>query len=139
MKHLLVLGAFLLAGQAPAGELDLEIQGQGLAGQRIRVAVYSAAESEQFPSGGKFYRATVKEAAGERLAVPFPSLPPGKYAVSAYADANGNGRLDRNFLGMPSEQYGFSNNARGRFGPPAFAEAAVELGDGTVTQTIHLQ
>jgi uncharacterized protein (DUF2141 family) len=81
----------------------------------------------------------VKEAAGERLEVLFPGLPPGKYAVSAYADANGNGRLDRNFLGMPSEQYGFSNNARGRFGPPAFAEAAVELGDGTVAQTIQLQ
>ncbi len=139
MKRLFVLGAFLLAGQAPAGELSLEIRGQGLAGQRIRVAVYSATEREQFPSGAKFYRATVKEAGGDRLEVLFPSLPPGKYAVSAYADANGNGRLDRNFLGLPAEQYGFSNDARGRFGPPAFAEAAFELGEGAVAQTIQLQ
>lgn len=139
MKRRVVVATLLLAGHASAGELDLEIRGQGLAGQRIRVAVYSAAEPEQFPSGGRFYRATVKEAAGERLEVLFPGLPPGKYAVSAYADANGNGRLDRSFLGMPTEQYGFSNNARGRFGPPGFAEAAFELGDGTVAQTIQLQ
>lgn len=139
MKRLSVFALLLLAGHAPAGELDLEIRGQGLAGQRIRVAVYSATEREQFPSGGKFYRATVKEAGGDRLDVLFPSLPPGKYAVSAYADANGNGRVDRNFLGLPVEQYGFSNNARGRFGPPAFAEAAFELGEGAVRQSIHLK
>ncbi len=57
-------------------------------------------------------------------------LPPGHYAVSAFHDENGNGKLDTNLLGVPTEGYGFSNDARGRFGPPAFDAAAMTL-DGT--------
>jgi uncharacterized protein (DUF2141 family) len=50
-------------------------------------------------------------------------LPPGVYALKAYLDRNGNGRLDRGKLGIPSEPYGFSNEARGRVGPPSWEKA----------------
>jgi Uncharacterized protein conserved in bacteria (DUF2141) len=39
-------------------------------------------------------------------------------------DENGNGVLDKNFFGVPVEGYGFSNDARGSMGPPAFEKAA---------------
>lgn len=48
-------------------------------------------------------------------------------AIAAYHDANANGLLDRNAIGIPSERYGFSNNARGITGPPTFDEAVIEL------------
>ena len=51
------------------------------------------------------------------------------YAVGLYLDVNGNNRMDKNFLGMPKEQYGFSNNAKGRFGPPSFEDASFNLVD----------
>ena len=52
----------------------------------------------------------------------FSNLPPGAYAVAVYHDENGNGRLDTNLLGLPTERYGFSNNARRiLFFPPSFA------------------
>jgi uncharacterized protein (DUF2141 family) len=38
-------------------------------------------------------------------------LPAGDYAFAVYHDANGNGKLDRNGVGMPTEDYAFSNNA----------------------------
>ena len=57
----------------------------------------------------------------------FSGVPRGRYAVKSFADENGNARLDTNLIGLPVERYGFSNNARGRMGPPAFDAAAVEV------------
>ena len=49
---------------------------------------------------------------------------PGTYAVGIFHDANLNNLLDNYFFGVPREQYGFSNNARGFMGPPSFNDAA---------------
>lgn len=49
-----------------------------------------------------------------------------RYAVIVYHDLNANGKLDRNFLGIPSEPYGFSNNPSTRFGPPGFDKASFD-------------
>jgi len=54
-------------------------------------------------------------------------LPAGKYAIAVYQDINKNGVLDRNWLGVPTEPYGFSNNPSTLFGPPSFQKAAFEL------------
>ena len=53
----------------------------------------------------------------------FSNLEKGEYAIAIYHDENSNGELDRNFLGMPSEDYVFSNYAKGILGPPSFEEA----------------
>ena len=52
---------------------------------------------------------------------------PGTYAIKAYHDRNGNGRLDTGAFGAPVEPYGFSNDARGTFGPPPFTAATFTL------------
>jgi uncharacterized protein (DUF2141 family) len=65
----------------------------------------------------------------------FHNLPAGKYAASAFHDENGNGQLDRNSLGVPTEGYGFSNDAQGTAGPPKFAQAAFEF-DGKANKSI---
>jgi uncharacterized protein (DUF2141 family) len=57
----------------------------------------------------------------------FGSLPYGTYVVMVYHDENDNNKLDSNFLGIPKEQYGYSNNARGSFGPPSFEKAGIVL------------
>ena len=138
MRYPILIAALLLAFVAQAGELRLELEGKGMAGQQIRVAVYSANAPEQFPSDDKFYRGIVYEATSDRLIVLIPDLPSGKYAVAAYVDNNKNGRQDKNFLGVPKEIYGFSNDVRGMFGPPDFSEAAFDIGENAVTKSIHL-
>jgi len=50
------------------------------------------------------------------------NLPPGKYAVRYFHDENMNGNLDTNKMDIPTEGYGFSNNAYGLFGPKPFKE-----------------
>lgn len=57
----------------------------------------------------------------------FVDLEPGFYAISSFHDENANSNLDTNFLGIPKEPYGFSNNASKPFGPPDFDEAKFEV------------
>ena len=48
-------------------------------------------------------------------------------SFSLNTDANENEKLDTNFLGIPKEQFGFSNDAKGSFGPPSFESASFEV------------
>jgi uncharacterized protein (DUF2141 family) len=68
---------------------------------------------------------------GGRALCSFKKVPPGTYGLSAFHDQNNNGKLDTNFLGMPTEDYCASNNARGVFGPPSFADSKFGYGGGT--------
>lgn len=75
------------------------------------------------------YKAGVHAAGGEVVLV-FSDVPAGRYAISAYHDENDNNKLDRNFIGIPSEGHGFSRDAKGRRGPPEFDDAVLEIRDG---------
>ena len=65
---------------------------------------------------------------------PGRELPAGPFAVSVFHDTDGDRELDSGPLGIPSEAYGFSADARNTFGPPSFAEARLELAAGEVKQ-----
>ncbi len=56
-------------------------------------------------------------------------LPAGTYAIGAFQDLNQDGVLNRGAFGVPREPYGFSNDARGSFGPPSFEAASFEFGE----------
>jgi len=61
----------------------------------------------------------------------FKKIPAGTYGLSAFHDQNNNGKLDTNLLGMPTEDYCASNNARGVLGPPSFGDAKFDYRGGT--------
>ena len=65
-------------------------------------------------------------------------LPYGEYAVTLFVDFNENKKLDKNFLGIPKEQYGFSNNVMGKMSPPTFDQAKFVI-KGPTTQNIKLR
>jgi uncharacterized protein (DUF2141 family) len=65
-------------------------------------------------------------------------LPYGEYAIAIFVDANRNGKMDKNFLGIPKEQYGFSNNVMGRMAAPSFEQAKFKV-TGPTTQNITLR
>jgi uncharacterized protein (DUF2141 family) len=69
----------------------------------------------------------------------FEHMPYGSYSIKVFHDENGNSKLDKDFLGVPMERYGFSNNARGRFGPPPFQRAAFTLSAPKMTITLELK
>jgi uncharacterized protein (DUF2141 family) len=55
------------------------------------------------------------------------NLKAGKYAFRFFHDENNNGKLDTNWMGIPNEGYGFSNNPSAAFGPPSFEKWIFEL------------
>jgi len=56
-------------------------------------------------------------------------LKKGVYAISLFVDSNNNKIIDKNLLGIPTEQYGFSNNASGFLGSPSYKDASFNLVD----------
>lgn len=65
------------------------------------------------------------------------ALTSGSYGIRVMHDENGNGDMDSNMVGMPTEPWGFSNNAVGSFGPPEWADLRFEL-DGSTAINIDL-
>jgi uncharacterized protein (DUF2141 family) len=69
----------------------------------------------------------------------FADVAPGDYAVSVFHDENSNGKLDRNFMGMPKEGVGASNDAAGHFGPPKYDDARFSYKGGRSVLAIHVR
>jgi len=61
------------------------------------------------------------------LTIIFKKLTKGKYAFRFFQDENGNGKMDFNFLGIPKESWGYSNDARGFMSAPKIEDAFVDL------------
>jgi uncharacterized protein (DUF2141 family) len=76
-------------------------------------------------------RSAVAKISGREALCSFARVPKGVYGISAFHDENSNGKLDTNLLGIPSEDYCASRNARGSFGPPSFEDAKFKYGGGT--------
>ena len=91
---------------------------------------------EQVATGSGHGRAP---AASGQAQVVVRGIEPGVYAVQAFHDENGNFDLDRNFLGMPQEGMGFSNDAPMRFGPPSFEDAAIKIDAGGAATRLRLR
>lgn len=68
-----------------------------------------------------YYHATLPVTATNTILI-LSNMNYGKYGISIFHDENKNKKLDTGFLGIPKEPYGFSNDARGKFGPPHFNE-----------------
>ncbi len=66
-------------------------------------------------------------------------LPFGEYAIAVYHDKNTNGKIDTNILGIPKEDYGFSNNARGRFGPASWEDSKFLIESDIYTTEIDIK
>jgi uncharacterized protein (DUF2141 family) len=87
----------------------------------------------------KVVASATARATGATVLCSFSKIQPGTYGLSAFHDQNSNGKLDTNFLGMPTEDYCASNNARGVLGPPSFDDAKFTFRGGTQRLEAHLK
>ncbi|GIV36875.1 MAG: hypothetical protein KatS3mg032_1254 [Cyclobacteriaceae bacterium] len=129
-RPLLVLAVALVAiFTAAAGPhlfcctLEIRVGPLEPASGTLRVALFNSADRFMKEP----FRVQELKVEGPTLNIVFYNLPEGQYAFSLYHDVNNNGKLDTGLLGIPSEPWGFSNNARGRFGPPHFNAASFKL------------
>ena len=121
---MMVVAAGAASGPALGATVEVVVGGVRSDKGDVRVAVCSEAE---FLQPHCTHVGHVPARAGE-VTVRIEGVPPGVYAAQAFQDENGNGVIDRNFFGIPTEGLGFSNDVRFNFGPPRFAAAAFRLG-----------
>lgn len=133
---------FLVAGRLASGERALP-QTQALQPNLIRVEIVGLRSDkgqilcalfgsrDGFPKQSEKALARVSSTIAQKQAVcEFSGIAPGTYAISAFHDENSNGKLDTNFMGIPREGVGASNNARGHLGPPKSEAAAFHFPGG---------
>jgi len=126
MKKLFLLVTCLGMGLClSAQELKMQITGIKQGKGDIFISVFSGEEG--FPSDTKksiqLLRATP---VGGKAELVVKTLTAGKYAVSLFQDTNGDGILNTNFLGIPKEGYGVSNNVFNTFSAPSYKDASFQ-------------
>jgi uncharacterized protein (DUF2141 family) len=128
----------LLAGSAPEpARLHLTLDGLRSSKGSVRLCIWR--DSEGFPDCRK-NSSVIHEAvpAAPVVELDLAILPPGDYGISAMHDENDNRKLDKSFIGLPTEGVAFSNNARIRFGPPRFEQVRFNV-DGDARHTMHMR
>ncbi len=113
----------LICKTAISAELTVNLKNINGDKGHILIALYSSKAS--YESGESDWSSKLKASKKEDSIV-FIDLAEGKYAIKLYHDENDNQKLDFNFLGIPKEGYGFSNNV-GRFGQPEYSKASFEV------------
>lgn len=134
-------GAFLLAGASaqrdPHGHYVDAVPGKPLCTLRIHVTGF---RNDRGKAGGVIFASPAGWPEDRSKAVAHGGfaihdeqateefeLPPGKYGIAVIHDENENQKLDRNFLGIPKEGFGFANNPRVLLSPPSFQTASTEV------------
>lgn len=132
----LLLPGILLSAGVHAGELVVKVQDVSVQKGRLMMAVFDSADAWNGKAKAIAQQALTASAASVEFS--FPDLPSGTYAISVMHDENGNGSLDSNFLGMPVEGYGFSNDPR-VMRKATFEEAAFAVGAEGARIELHLR
>lgn len=138
----LMVGASSVAARADdasaANSIKVVVVGLHSNDGEVYCALFGSADGfpDDSSKAGKKTRSKIEN--GQAVCI-FGGVAPGEYAVSVFHDENGNGRLDRNFVGMPKEGVGASNDAAGHFGPPKFDDARFSYPGGRSVLTIHLK
>jgi uncharacterized protein (DUF2141 family) len=118
-------------------EHSLTVKVTSIESQRgvIEIALYK--DPQKFAKVGQTYRIIRIKAEGNSIVHEFKNLEEGKYAVCLFHDENNNKTCDKNFFGIPTEAYAFSNNIRPKFSVPTFEECSTKL-DKNKTLTIKM-
>lgn len=126
------------AAARPTGTVVVDVVGFEHDRGQALVALYLTAKG--FPDDPRHaHQKVAAPIRGDRARVTFTEVPAGEFAVAVLHDENGNLKMDTGFLGMPTEGYGFSRDARRPFGPPSFDDAKLRVAPGETREiTVHL-
>ena len=111
----------------PTNLFKLKVEIIGLRSNKGQVMVALYRDIDDFPSKKGRYKHLILTPHNHVATGVFEDLHPGKYAVAVILDENKSFHMDKNIVGFPTEQYGFSNNAREQFSAPSFQKASFEL------------
>ncbi len=135
IRGTLIVAIAALPVAAHAAQLDIVLTGIDSDRGYVRVAVCTPAT---FTTKHCPFTAAAPAQIG-RVTVHMEGIPPGRYAIQAYHDEDGNGQLRRGLLGIPAEAIGFSRDARVRISAPAFEDAAIDVAEPLTSTRLRLR
>lgn len=121
------------SAQTDTASLQINLEDLRATHGTVYLAVYA---NEADYENGPAVSAIDLDVSDVEATVNLDGLAPGAYGIKMYHDVNGNGEMDTNPFGMPTEPFAFSNNANGRFGPAKWDAAAFDITSGANTHTI---
>jgi uncharacterized protein (DUF2141 family) len=124
--------------ETPAGKIVVTVT--GFEGDAGRSCVWLHASEKTWSTD---LDGTVRRACGKirdnRSTLVFDGVPLGDYAALAFHDADGNGRMKTNWIGIPKEGVGVSNNPKGGIGGPSFEDGRFVLDAAKKSLIIRLR
>jgi len=133
---LLWMFVFALMGMsAQKSTITLKVKGISEAKGIMNIAIFNS--EEDYRSGENFVLGEKIEVNSNEFTFISPEIPVGTYAIKVFQDVDSNGEFNKNWIGMPKEPFGFSNDAKGRMGPPSFEDASFSL-EGDTELVINL-
>lgn len=130
LKLLITFLSFALTGniiaqtekeEISSGNFFLTVIGFESDDGKAMIALFNSEEA--YSENGERFKYVAADIKDSKAEWTIEELPFGEYAIKLYHDENENMELDRNMLGIPSETFGFSNNATGSFGPADYEDA----------------
>lgn len=130
---IILLFAGILAN-AQTGNIKITIPGVKQAKGKVQICLYKSADS--FLNEDEIFKKATIDASIAKSSFLFQSVAVGDYAILAYWDENANGKLDKNFMRIPKEEVGFSQNVMGSLGPPNFEDASFTVKEDYTTELV---
>lgn len=141
MKKLIIILTALICinfGQnQKIGNINLEITGLGSEEGMVMIALFDC--YDDYTNSGSAYKTAEVKIVDKKAIYSFKDLPFGEYAIRLFHDENSNQKFDTGLFGIPTEDYAFSNNAKGNMGPASYEDAKFKLDKNVVQQKLVIQ
>jgi uncharacterized protein (DUF2141 family) len=136
VSAVVVLFAPLIFAQS-GGKAEVVVKITGLRSEKgqVKIAVFNS--SETWLGDHPVYKSTI-DVKSQAVTWKINDVPYGDYGIAVFHDENKNGQMDKNFLGIPQEAYGFSNNMRVTFGPPKWEKSKFTVQGPTIEVSIEV-
>ena len=129
MKFLYTILLFCLGSILYSQNYNLELEITNVKKPKGQMIISLYTKAEDFPKRNKEYRRMAVIVNSKVFNFTIKDLPKGTYAIALFHDENKDEEIDLNFLGIPKEAYGFSNNVRPLFSAPSFKDTQFTLND----------
>ena len=130
---LLICGAFFITlATAQTGNIKVKVNGLKSDEGTAKLGLYNS--KDDYPAENKAWKkGSAKITNGEALFT-YKDIPEGTYVLIVFHDVNDNAKFDKNFIGMPKEKFGFSQNIYGKMGAPDFDDIAFTVEEEKTTE-----
>ena len=130
LKIIALLLIFSFSAEAQTGTVLFKVKGiKSAKGGNLSSGIFI---EENFPEVGKQFMGKDVKVEGDEMEILLENVPVGTYGAVVFQDTDSDQELDSNFMGFPKEPIGFANNAKIRFGPPKFKDAAISVKAGEI-------